>query len=246
MEPALELLLDFLAGQVPQAPGSEASTRRALAALGPLPERPRVADLGCGRGASALVLAEATGGEVLAVDLLPQMVAAVRERAEEAGLERLRAVEGDMLRPPVEPGSLELIWSEGAAYSVGVSEALEAWHPLLVPGGGLVLSELVWRAELPSEEARAFWAQGYPGMGSAADFLALVEARGFRLLESFFLPESDWAAYYEPQAARLEGWLEAHPGPTAAAVAEEMAGEIPAWRRFGDQVGYLVAVARRA
>lgn len=40
-----------------QGPGSDATSRRLLALAGPLPARPRVLDLGCGPGRSALLLA---------------------------------------------------------------------------------------------------------------------------------------------------------------------------------------------
>ncbi|MFB7264903.1 transferase, partial [Streptomyces nojiriensis] len=44
-----------------QAPGSDASTRHLLSLCGPLPERPRVLDLGCGPGRSVLPLAAEMG-----------------------------------------------------------------------------------------------------------------------------------------------------------------------------------------
>ncbi|WP_240325275.1 hypothetical protein [Amycolatopsis thermalba] len=40
-----------------QGPGSDATTLRLLELAAPLPERPRVLDLGCGPGRSALLLA---------------------------------------------------------------------------------------------------------------------------------------------------------------------------------------------
>lgn len=45
-----------------QSPGSDATTRHLLSLCGPLPERPRVLDLGCGPGRSALLLAAEAGG----------------------------------------------------------------------------------------------------------------------------------------------------------------------------------------
>ena len=53
---AFQPLLRLFKGMTRKGPGSEASTLRALG-LCPLPEHPAVADLGCGSGASALVLA---------------------------------------------------------------------------------------------------------------------------------------------------------------------------------------------
>lgn len=44
-----------------QGPGSDTTTRHLLSLAGPLPERPRVLDLGCGPGRSALLLAAEAG-----------------------------------------------------------------------------------------------------------------------------------------------------------------------------------------
>jgi SAM-dependent methyltransferase len=246
MDRGISLLVALLSGQVQQAPGSRGATLRALEALRPLPPRPQIVELGCGRGASALILAEATDGEVLAIDLLPEMAAATAARAPAGGGGGgVRAAVGDMADPSVAPGSADLIWSEGAAYSVGFERALAAWRPLLKPGGGVAVSELCWRAEAPSAEAAAYWEAAYPGMRSARGCREVFEAAGYRLVTSFFLPREAWAAYYEPLAGRLEGFLAAHEGdPVAAAVVAEMAAEIDAWRRWGEEYGYLFLVGR--
>lgn len=52
-----------------QGPGSDASTRKALALVPGLPAAPCILDLGCGPGRQSLVLAEQSGGQVTAVDL---------------------------------------------------------------------------------------------------------------------------------------------------------------------------------
>jgi SAM-dependent methyltransferase len=240
----VSLLVELLSKQVPQAPGSPSSTRRALAAVGALPSSPSVADLGCGRGASALVLAEAFGSRVLAVDLSPEMVASTRLRAASAGLD-VEAVVGDMTRPPVAPGSLDLLWSEGAAYSVGFAKALRAWRPLVRQGGCIGVSELCWRTDTVPSDAAAYWARGYPDMADADACGALLSSAGFDEVCRFFLPDSDWSAYYEPIAAALPAFREAHAGDAvAAAVADELQAEVEAWRGWGHLYGYVFLVGR--
>ncbi len=245
MSRELELLIELLGAQVAQAPGSEASTLRALSVIGTLTERPSIADFGCGRGASALVLSRATGCEVLAVDRLGAMVEATAQRAIAAGLP-VRAVIGDISKPPVEPGSLDLLWCEGAAYAIGLENALVGWGPLLAEEGALALTELCWRTDSAPDEARAWWAEAYPGMLDASGCLQLFRESGYTLIESFFLPDTDWDAYYEPVAAHLPAFRARHPGDAiAAAVANEMEDEITAWERWGEHYGYLFLVGRR-
>lgn len=246
MDPHTALLVELLSTHVLQAPGSEASTRRALDLLAPLPASPCIADLGCGRGASALRLARATGGTVLALDLLPPMVEAARQRAEEAGLsERVQAVVGDMATPPVEPGSLDLIWCEGAAYSIGVERALQLWRPLLREGGGICISDLCWRSPDPPAEARAHWAHDYPDMAWSHQREQALVAAGYTPVGRFWSPESDQSAFYEPILANIPAFLAAHPhDELAASVAEEMRAEAAAWRQWGQHFGFFFMLGR--
>ena len=46
-----------------QGPGSDASTLQALSFIDPLKPKARIADLGCGTGSSAIILAKATDAE---------------------------------------------------------------------------------------------------------------------------------------------------------------------------------------
>jgi hypothetical protein len=56
---------------------------------------------------------------------------------------------------PFEPGSFDLLWSEGAAHIMGVSEALAAWRPLLRMGGYVRLPESDrWEEHYDPLEAR--------------------------------------------------------------------------------------------
>lgn len=226
-----------------QSPGSDDSTRHLLSLCGPLPERPRVLDLGCGPGRSALLLAAEAGGaglaEVTALDLHEPFLDELRAAARARGLEgRVRTVRADMGALPsegFEDGSFDLVWAEGSAYILGFDRALAEWKRLLAPGGRLVLSECEWTAEEPSAGARAFWDPQYP-LRSAARNTAAVQAAGYRVLGTLLQPDSDWAEYYGPLGERVRAAVPASAAQEAALgyVREELAVR----ERHGHEYGY--------
>ena len=113
-------------GTLPRAgPGGDEHTRRALQ-LVPGDDPQVVLDVGCGPGAHTVCLARALPrAEILAVDLLPEMVQEANRRLGQAGLaQRAQAVMGDMVHLPVQPARQDLIWCEGAIYFMGVAQAL--------------------------------------------------------------------------------------------------------------------------
>lgn len=223
-----------------EGPGGEAETLRALALAAPAPNA-RIADLGCGPGASAVALLQALPqATVHACDLHAPYVQEVRRRAEAIGAaDRLDAQVGDMAKPHLAPGSVDLIWSEAAIYNIGVETALTAWRPYLAPGGRVVFSEVVRLKAPMSARAETMWAAEYPPMTDQAGVAAQIAAAGFRLIESFVLPPACWDAYYDPLEARADA-LDAELGatePGAAALAETRE-EIAVWRQCRGDYGY--------
>ena len=153
----LEILLELHRGLPRQGPGLDTCTRQALALCGDLPAAPRVLDLGCGPGAQTLTLAEALPtARIIALDLVAEFLAELRARADVRGevAGRIETLQGDMADLPFAEGSFDLLWSEGAAYSMGFFAALAAWRRLLVDGGCLAVSELVWLDRSPPAEVR--------------------------------------------------------------------------------------------
>ncbi|GAA2064602.1 hypothetical protein GCM10009757_50490 [Streptomyces cheonanensis] len=200
-----------------QGPGSDATTRRLLALAGPLPERPRTLDVGCGPGRAALLLAAEAGARVTAVDLHRPFLDELRERAAARGLsDRIRIERHSMTALPYPDGAFDLIWAEGSAYLMGFDAALRSWRRLLAPGGVLVVTECEWATDSPAPRAAAFWAQA-GALRSGERNTAAAEAAGYRVLGVHELPDSDWfEEYYDPLARHADAADPARPGMAQA------------------------------
>jgi SAM-dependent methyltransferase len=111
--------------------------------VGVLPPVPaRVADLGCGTGTLAMLLAE-LGYAVDGVDLSPAMVQ--RARAKIGSFPHTSAVVGDAGDPPLTDGAYDVVLCRHVLWALAdPAAALARWVRLLAPGGRLVLVEGSW------------------------------------------------------------------------------------------------------
>ena len=141
-------------------------------------------------------------------------------------------------------GSLDLLWSEGAAYHLTFAGALRAWRPLLAPGGVAVISELSWFTDDPPEPARAFWQSAYPAIGSEDDNAARAAAAGFAVHLVRRLPSAAWwESYYGPLERRMES-LRDGADPAMRTVLRDTDAEIALFRAHADAYGYAFYVLR--
>ncbi len=223
-----------------QAPGSAATTRRALDLLPKSLRIERVLDLGCGTGGSTLVLCEDTGAEVTAVDIHPPFLATLRAQAAERGLlDRVTTVSVDMAEAHTLGSDFDLLWAEGSAYSIGFEDALRLWRPLLRPGGCLVLTELVWFVAHPDERASAFFANEYPDIRDEATRIDDARRAHYDLLSSFRLPADDWHAYYAGLEAPLRRAIRQH---GELEIYDTTRRERETYEACGDDYGYVCLV----
>jgi ubiquinone/menaquinone biosynthesis C-methylase UbiE len=230
-----------------EGPGNRESTARALGIAAP-PQRAQVLDIACGPGMQTLDLAELLpDAAICAVDRHEPFVKEANRRAALRDVsDRVRAILGDMRSLDFPPASFDLIWCEGAAYIMGVAEALRSWRVLLKPEGKLALSELVWLRSDPPEDARRCLSDQYPDMGTVESRRVLARDCGYRLLGDFVLPESAWWEYYGPMSRRLELLASKYAGDASAeAMLRETAKEIATYRKYSEYYGYVFLVVAK-
>jgi SAM-dependent methyltransferase len=230
-----------------QGPGNRACAVRALAFCRDLPSAPVVLDLGCGVGGQTLQLAELTSGSIVALDSHAASIERLRATVAVRGFaERIQPTVGDMANPGLPPASLDLVWSEGALYNIGIEKALRVCRVLLRPGGYLAFTDAVWRKENPPPEVKASFDLDYPAMGRVPDVLAAIENSGFSLIGHFTLPdEAWWDDFYTPMETRIEELRDKYKhDDEALAVLDQLAQEPEMHRTYSDYYAYEFFVAR--
>jgi len=114
-----------------------------------------ILDLGCGSGIDSILAARRTGpsGRVIALDFLPEMLERTAAAADEAGLDNVETLEGEMEAIPLPSGSVDCVISNGVLnLSPRKARAFAECARVLRPGGELCVADLtVEEEELPPE-----------------------------------------------------------------------------------------------
>jgi len=249
MDPRLfEVFFEVQRGLPRQGPGDRDSTTKALAICSGLPDKPSVLDVGCGPGMQTMALAEASSGSIIAVDNCQEYLDELRRRVEEASVsDRVEVRNADMAAMDFPEAAFDLIWCEGAAYIMGIREALKAWLPLLRHRGYIAFTELVWLDEHPSEEVAEFFSNEYPAMTSIEAINEVIRDTGYESVSDFTLPDSAWwDDYYTPLEAKLPSLKRKYEGDAEAlSVVASSEAEIDMRRRFSHSYGYHFFVGRK-
>jgi len=207
----------------------------------------RILDLGCGNGAQTIQLAKQANCTILAVDNHQPFLDELRRRAEIEGVaDKIQTLLGDMSTLNLEKGSFDIIWSEGALYSMGFLNGLETYHARLIPDGLFAASELCWFDNEAPEECRQFFANEYPAMTTVESNLDAIKARKYEVLEHFALPESAWWEYYLPLEKRLEEYRDKYSDdPGKIAIVDSLQMEVDFYRKYSAHYGYAFFLLRR-
>ncbi|WP_295884664.1 class I SAM-dependent methyltransferase [uncultured Thiohalocapsa sp.] len=246
----IDLLIDLHRDAQRQGPGSDDATRLSITLSGLRDARGlKIADIGCGTGASTLVLARELDAAITAVDFLPAFLERLEHAAAREKLGgRIETCAASMDALPFAAASFDAIWSEGAIYNMGFANGIRAWRRFLKPGGILAVSELTWLTHERPAELHQHWMQEYPEVDSASAKTAMLEQEGFSPLGYFVLGTECWLDnYYRPMQARFGDFLSRHGNSDAAAAvvaAEEH--EIALYERHSAHVSYGYYIARKA
>lgn len=245
----LQLLIDLHKHGRRQGPGGEAETEKAIALAGIDRHSPlRIADIGCGTGASAILLARLLNARVTAVDFLPDFLEVLEAKAVDAGVtDRIATLACSMDELPFAQGEFDVIWSEGAIYNIGFEKGVAEWRPYLKGGGMLVLSEITWLTDRRPPELEDHWLREYPEIDLASAKIRILEKHGYSPAGYFVLPEHCWLdGYYRPMQDGFGDFLNRNGNsPEARAVVAAEQKEIDLYERYKTHFGYGVYIARR-
>lgn len=245
----LDLLVDLHGGSDRQGPGGNAETRLALTLSGLRNATDlTIADIGCGTGASTLVLASDLDARITAVDLFPVFLDRLMATAGHMGLaDQITPLATSMDDLPFAEASLDAIWSEGAIYNIGFETGLRDWRRFLKPGGILAVSELTWLTAERPDELTGHWMSEYPQVATAPEKLSQLQEHGYQVLGYFPLPKSSWLDhYYLPLISRFDTFLARHEGnEVAQQIIDAEKREIALYERFSDYVSYGFYIARK-
>ena len=238
-EKYIRALVELHRGLERQGPGDTDYSNYIISQIPELPTNPRIADIGCGAGAGTLFLADKFKSKVRAVDFSREFLDELEDRAKQSGLAHLvETIECDMGNLNWEPGSIDLLWSEGAAYNITFEGALKAWRPLMASNGIAVISEMNYFTSDVPEPVKIFMRSVYPAIKTEPENSDIINSSGFEDLGIHRLPSKAWwDNYYEPLRNNIE-FLKNSNDSTMQSVISEAEEEMKFFEEYEKFYGY--------
>ncbi|ACB52791.1 unknown [Crocosphaera subtropica ATCC 51142] len=244
-----QLLIDLHKNANRQGPGGDAETEMALDLSMVDRSAPlKIADIGCGTGASTLLLAQLLNAQITAVDFLKEFLEVLESKAENMGLsEKIATLSCSMDNLPFGDEEFDILWSEGAIYNIGFERGVKDWKRYLKMGGLLVVSEITWITRSRPSELQKYWDNEYPEIDMASSKISLLEKNGYSPIGYFILPEDCWLAnYYQPMQNSFKDFLYRNGNSEEAqAIVEAQNKEIELYEKYKSYYSYGVYVARK-
>jgi len=244
-----QLLIDLHKSANRQGPGGEAESEKALSlALIDRTAPLKIADIGCGTGASTLFLARQLEAQITAVDFLQDFLQVLEGRVENMALsEKVKTLCCSMDNLPFGDEEYDVIWSEGAIYNIGFERGVIDWNRYLKAGGLLVVSEITWITASRPSELQKHWDEEYPEIDVASSKIGVLEKNGYSPIGYFILPEHCWLEnYYRPMQNSFKDFLNRNGNSEEArAIVEAENREIELYEKYKAHYSYGVYVARK-
>lgn len=245
----LQLLIDLHKGASRQGPGGDVETEKALnLAMIDRGTPVKIADIGCGTGASTLTLARLLNARITAVDFLQEFLDVLKSKADIEGLShKITPLCCPMESLPFEDEEFDIIWSEGAIYNIGFEKGVIDWNRYLKPGGLLVVSEISWITNTRPSEIQKHWENEYPEIDMASSKISILEKEGYSPIGYFVLPEYCWLDnYYQPMQDSFKDFLNRNGNSEGArAIVEAENREIELYEKYKTHYSYGVYIAKK-
>ena len=244
-----QLLVDLHKRAKRQGPGGGTETRKAIDLAMLDPSAPlKIADIGCGTGASTIQLARSLNTNITAIDFLPDFIEVLKGNAENEGLiNKINPLVCSMENLQFDDEEYDVIWSEGAIYNIGFEKGINDWRRFLKPGGLLVVSEITWTTSDRPSEIQKYWQAEYPEIDTASSKIDILERNGYSPVAYFVLPEHCWLDnYYRPMQDSFPEFLKRNGNSERAqAIVEAEKKEIALYEEYRAHYSYGVYVARK-
>ena len=152
-----------------------------------------IADLGAGEGTLSQLLAQ-RAEKVIAVDNSEKMVAYGADLASKHGFQNLEYRLGDIEEPPIDPGTVDLVFlSQALHHALNPERAIRAAHAILKPGGRIVILDLL---KHQFEKARELYADVWLGF-SEAELHEMLGKVGFKSVETSVVHRESQSPHFQ-------------------------------------------------
>lgn len=220
-------------------PGSDVITSKILRQIKLKASEPKIANLVCGTGEQALLLAkEYKNSHITAVDEDALYFSSIKEKAKKNRVQdKIKTLLSPLTQLPFEEESFDLILSEGAFEELDFGKRLLHWRKYIKPGGYLAMSELclLTDKELPDELYEYFDNAYHNREVESIDYhLEQIREAGFRLHTRLVLPDTCWWEYFESMKQNM-GKL----------FTEGIEDDIEHYLTYKEYLGYVYFVLRR-
>lgn len=221
-------------------PGDNISTRRAYLLMKDIPEKPYILDIGCGPGIQTMELAKIHNSKIIAIDNHQPFLDILENNARTDGLNNITTKNMSMMEMTFGDNTFDIIWSEGALYFMGMSNALKKCKELLKPGGYLAFTEAVYLSPDPPQVVKDFWDSEYPDIQNVQGNLDLIKAIGFEIIDHFTLLKHSWFDhFYGPMEGYIKELKQKYQDEQVALnIFKTSQSEIEFYREYSDHYGY--------